>query len=178
MRDSVCVALRLPNLYGPRAKSGWSFWIKGLRFGGVEMPKGPQGEKRPGDVVSSAVMVGRIATGEVAEDLNKARVERARAGGVSRSELLTPERRSEIASRAAATRHGKREAEMSDTNCGTLVRRYKAEGHTNAVDIKFFLRNKQEATEETVLTEWDALDAALKAGRVSPLGLGELRWKD
>ncbi len=29
------------------------------------MPKGPKGEKRPADVIGAAVMVGRIATGEI-----------------------------------------------------------------------------------------------------------------
>jgi hypothetical protein len=29
------------------------------------MPKSPQGQKRPGDVIGAAIMVGRIATGEV-----------------------------------------------------------------------------------------------------------------
>jgi len=29
------------------------------------MPKGPKGEKRPADVIGAAVMVGKIATGEV-----------------------------------------------------------------------------------------------------------------
>ena len=29
------------------------------------MPKGPNGQKRPADVIGAAVMVGRIATGEV-----------------------------------------------------------------------------------------------------------------
>lgn len=32
------------------------------------MPKGPRGEKRPADVIGAAVMVGRIATGQI-EDL-------------------------------------------------------------------------------------------------------------
>ena len=31
------------------------------------MPKGPKGEKRPADVIGAAVMVGRIATGEIDE---------------------------------------------------------------------------------------------------------------
>ena len=31
------------------------------------MPTGPQGQKRPVSPVSSAVMVGRIATGEITE---------------------------------------------------------------------------------------------------------------
>ena len=29
------------------------------------MPKGPRGEKRPADVIGAAIMIGRIATGEV-----------------------------------------------------------------------------------------------------------------
>lgn len=33
------------------------------------MPKGPKGEKRPADVVGAAVMVARIATGEVEDEL-------------------------------------------------------------------------------------------------------------
>ena len=31
------------------------------------MPRGPEGEKRPADVIGAAVMVGRIATGEIEE---------------------------------------------------------------------------------------------------------------
>jgi hypothetical protein len=33
--------------------------------GGMAMPKGPRGEKRSADVIGAAVMVARIATGEV-----------------------------------------------------------------------------------------------------------------
>lgn len=29
------------------------------------MPRGPKGEKRPGDVIGAAVMVGKLATGEI-----------------------------------------------------------------------------------------------------------------
>jgi hypothetical protein len=35
------------------------------------MPKGPKGEKRPADVVGAAVMVGKIATGEIVEAEDK-----------------------------------------------------------------------------------------------------------
>ena len=31
------------------------------------MPKGPEGEKRPADVIAAAVMVAKIATGEIAQ---------------------------------------------------------------------------------------------------------------
>ena len=36
------------------------------------MPKGPKGERRPGDVIGAAVMVGKIATGEIEEPTGKA----------------------------------------------------------------------------------------------------------
>jgi hypothetical protein len=29
------------------------------------MPRGPKGEKRPADVIGAAVMIGKIATGEI-----------------------------------------------------------------------------------------------------------------
>ena len=36
------------------------------------MPKGPRGEKRPGDVIGAAIMVARIATGEIADNATPA----------------------------------------------------------------------------------------------------------
>ena len=33
------------------------------------MPKGPNGEKRPGDVIGAAIMVAKIATGEVEDNV-------------------------------------------------------------------------------------------------------------
>ena len=76
------------------------------------MPKGPKGEKRPADVIGTAVKVIKIASGEIEEDTdddgkNKAAVERGRKGGKARAEKMTPERRSEIARKAAAKRWGK-----------------------------------------------------------------------
>ena len=76
------------------------------------MAKGPQGQKRPTDVIGNAVKVMRIATGEEDEEFeddgkNPAAVELGRKGGKARAEKLTPERRSEIARRAAAKRWGK-----------------------------------------------------------------------
>jgi hypothetical protein len=32
------------------------------------MPRGPKGEKRPADVIGAAVMVGKIATGEIEDN--------------------------------------------------------------------------------------------------------------
>lgn len=31
------------------------------------IPKGPQGQKRPGDVIGAAIMVAKIATGEISD---------------------------------------------------------------------------------------------------------------
>ncbi len=76
------------------------------------MPKGPRGEKRPADVIGAAVKVMKIATGEIEETTddgkNKAAVELGRKGGKARAEKMTPERRSEIAKKAAAIRWDKK----------------------------------------------------------------------
>jgi hypothetical protein len=74
------------------------------------MPKGPQGQKRPADAIGLAVMIGKIATGEVEDardDLSSAAAEMGRKGGKARAAAMTPERRAEIAKAAAAKRWNK-----------------------------------------------------------------------
>lgn len=79
------------------------------------MPKGPRGEKRPADAIARAVKVGRIATGEIEDDIptpeaegkDPAAVSMGKRGGKARAENMTPERRAEIAKKAAAKRWGK-----------------------------------------------------------------------
>ena len=73
------------------------------------MPKGPKGEKRPADVIGNAVKVMRIATGEEAEDIAPANAAATlgKLGGAARARNMTPERRAEIAKKAAAKRWGK-----------------------------------------------------------------------
>lgn len=70
------------------------------------MPKGPNGERRPADVIGNAIMVGRIATGEVEEipAIKSGRVKSGHAGGRARAENLSPVRRSELAKDAANAR--------------------------------------------------------------------------
>jgi hypothetical protein len=71
------------------------------------MPKGPRGEKRPADAVGAAIMVARIATGEVEderEELASAAAQLGRKGGKARAAAMSPKRRSEIARTAAARR--------------------------------------------------------------------------
>ncbi len=72
------------------------------------MPKGPQGQRRPADVIGNAVHVAKIATGEAddTKHAQPARVKSGRAGAKARAEKLTAEERSGIARKAAAGRWG------------------------------------------------------------------------
>ncbi|MDX2275015.1 MAG: hypothetical protein NW206_06145 [Hyphomonadaceae bacterium] len=72
------------------------------------MPKGPRGEKRPADVVSNAIKVARLAVGDETETLkdgkSAAAQELGSKGGRARMRKLSPERRAEIAKKAAEKR--------------------------------------------------------------------------
>jgi general stress protein YciG len=71
------------------------------------MPRGPQGQKRPADVIGNAVKVMRIATGEETDDtdsVKSAAAELGSRGGKARAARMSPERRREIARKAAAKR--------------------------------------------------------------------------
>ena len=72
------------------------------------MPKGPKGEKRPADAIGAAVKAAKIATGEIVDEPKRTsgRVRSGRAGGRARADALTPEKRTEIAKRAARARWG------------------------------------------------------------------------
>ena len=83
-----------------------------LLSGDNDMPRGPKGKKRPADVIGAAVMVGKIATGEI-DDLttddgkNAAAVALGRMGGKARAEGMSAKRRKEIARKAAVKRWSK-----------------------------------------------------------------------
>jgi hypothetical protein len=72
------------------------------------VPKGPKGEKRPADVIGNAIKIARIATGEEKDEkdegLSSAAAEMGRKGGKARASKLTPEKRAEIAKKAAEKR--------------------------------------------------------------------------
>jgi hypothetical protein len=76
------------------------------------MPQGPKGERRSADAIGNAIMIGRIATGEI-DDLttddgkNAAAVALGRMGGKARAAGMTAKKRSEIAKEAANSRWGK-----------------------------------------------------------------------
>jgi hypothetical protein len=72
------------------------------------MPTGPEGQKRPADVIGNAIKVARIATGEDTEEtvVDDGKDPHAKAlgtkGGAARVKAMTAEQRTEIA-RVAAT---------------------------------------------------------------------------
>ena len=73
------------------------------------MPRGPKGEKRPADTNAAAVLIGRIATGDVADvttddGKNAAAVALGRMGGKARAAALGKRKRTEIARKAAKSR--------------------------------------------------------------------------
>lgn len=73
------------------------------------MAKGPKGERRPADVNQRAVMIAKIATGEI-EDVttedgkSAAAVALGRMGGKARAAGMSAKKRKEIAKKAAISR--------------------------------------------------------------------------
>ena len=70
------------------------------------MPRGPQGQKRPADVIGCAVQVARLSVGLETEELREpsGRVRSGHAGARARAESLSDNRRREIARKAADAR--------------------------------------------------------------------------
>jgi hypothetical protein len=73
------------------------------------LPTGPKGQRRSAEVIGNAVKVMRIATAEEEETViddgkNAAAKELGAKGGRKRAENMTPERRAEIARKAAQSR--------------------------------------------------------------------------
>ena len=82
-------------------------------MGAILMPRGPKGQKRPADVIKNAVLVMRIATGEVEETdtRNQAALALSRLGaakgGSTRAANLSVRKRRESAKKAAKVRWSK-----------------------------------------------------------------------
>ena len=72
------------------------------------MPQGPQGEKRPADVIGCAISVARLSVGDAHENMivPSGRVRSGHAGAQARKGKLTAEQRTGIAKKAAAARWG------------------------------------------------------------------------
>lgn len=76
------------------------------------MPRGPKGERRPADAIGNAVLIAKIATGEVEDAIpDDGKDPAAKAlgakGGAARAKSISPELRTEIAKNAAAKRWSK-----------------------------------------------------------------------
>jgi hypothetical protein len=73
------------------------------------MPRGPHSERRPGNVSARALMIAKIASGEI-EDVttddgkNAAAVALGRLGGKARAAGMSAKRRQQIAKKAAQAR--------------------------------------------------------------------------
>ena len=83
------------------------------------MPQTPKGHKRPADVISNAVHVMRLATGEIKEDdtpntpdtdgtKDQSALALGRKGGHARAAALSRTKRKRIAKEAAVARWSKR----------------------------------------------------------------------
>jgi hypothetical protein len=72
------------------------------------MPKGPQGQKRPADVIGCAISVAKLAVGEEEETLREKskRTKSGQAGAKARANSLSAKKRSQIAKKAAKSRWG------------------------------------------------------------------------
>jgi hypothetical protein len=78
----------------------------------MPMAKGPKSKKRPADANARAVMIAKIATGEIedkvptpeSEGKDPAAVALGRKGGKARAKGMSATRRKEIARKAARTR--------------------------------------------------------------------------
>ncbi len=72
------------------------------------MPRGPQGQDRPADLIGCAVQVAKLSVGLETEELREpsGRVRSGLAGAKARAESLAPEKRREIARKAAEARWG------------------------------------------------------------------------
>ena len=78
----------------------------------IDMAKGPKGEKRHADTNRNAVLIAKIATGEINDSVDDegksaAAVSLGRRGGMARALGLTDKERTEIAQKAAKARWNK-----------------------------------------------------------------------
>lgn len=93
--------------------TGLSTVWAGARLSGKHMPRDPKGRKRPADVISNAVHVMRIATGDIeVTDDERSAASRGRIGGIvggkARAQALSEGERRAIAKKGAAARWSKK----------------------------------------------------------------------
>ena len=108
LNDQLVATLRNANLT-PAISEPFVVLAHYVILTAKHMPKGPKGQKRPADVISNAVTVMKIATGEIEESLtedgkSRAAGELGRKGGLARAKKVSKARRLEIARSAAQKR--------------------------------------------------------------------------
>lgn len=103
------------------------------------MPKGPNGQKRPADTIGSAVMVGKIATGEIYDDIKKSsgRIKSGQAGGKARAASMDRDSRVSVAKKAAEVRWNKENTDMTISGKEKLLSLLFTE-ERELVNLKFF----------------------------------------
>ena len=102
LRHKRLTAIMVSTRDGDRRSCVRLLTAAGMRRGA--MPRGPNGERRPADTNACAVMVAKIATGQIEEGLPSGRRRGGLKGGPARAAALSPQRRSEIARQANAAR--------------------------------------------------------------------------
>lgn len=67
---------------------------------------------------------------------------------------------------------------MNNVACKTLADRFEDKRRAGLIDVKFLLRNSQEASVEEVCGEVSAFYAAIDQGKVKDLDFGDMRWNE
>lgn len=135
------------------------------------MPKGPNGQKRPADVIGCAVTVGKIATGEEIEVTSG---KTGSAGGRARAAALSPDERSKIAADAAEARWSKDESpnmELKMTELSLLKSELFGNPDSAIADIKFYPGESGEHSIEEIAGAIRAAINDVKAGNGEDIDL-------
>jgi hypothetical protein len=114
------------------------------------MPKGPNGQKRPADVIGCANLVARIATGEIEDSVSG---KTGSAGGRARAAALSASARSKIAAKAAQTRWSKDESpdvELKMSELSLLKTELFGQADSAISDIKFYPGEAPKASPEEI----------------------------
>ena len=134
------------------------------------MPKGPKGENRPADTNACAVMVAKIATGELEEDgyQTPGRVASGKAGAKARALKLSGNRRKEIASKAARARWARKEAPMNEKQ-RLLNTLFETQGREH-LNLKFCRGSDDGISPEDICRETNSAILQAESGLVDPAG--------
>ena len=71
-----------------------------------------------------------------------------------------------------------KEASVENSECAKLTALYKEKAAAGLLDVKFYLRNLEDAGTEEVCREVNQLYAAVENGDLEPLDFGDLRWRE